>query len=293
LISDVLEALDGYVARNGYGKALTTSLAIVSALSFVSALFGSTWLRAVVAFLMLLAVLLLVLLGITERRRLHDRIELDADTINRYVGFIGQRSPFMIRSWTQVVTIARNGDAVIRREMSLSRADDSEPHFLEAKLSYYGKVKLTDAMKRRVNVDTYRSNPADGDRGTRAHRTYSWSATPAGKPRMDVVVHLDGGIEEGEVIVVEWSWPRYSEDLRTFRSTELFDVVFRRTVSEYRYEIRLKDCGGVEPVIGRRGVTFTARWQGDDYVVTFGQSNPAVGGAVGVEVDMNPTRQTK
>lgn len=292
MISDVLDALDGYVARNGYGKSLATALTVVSIVSFVSALFGTTWLRAVVAFLMLVAVVLFVLLGIAERRRLHSRIELDADTINRYVQFIGQRSPFTIRSWTQVVTIGKAGDVSIRREMTLSHADDTEPHFLRANVSYYGTVHLTDSMKRRVNVEVYRRNPADGDRGTRVHRTYSWSTTGSGKPSMDVVVHLDGGLEEGEVVIVEWDWPRYSEDLRSARSTELFDVVFRRPVDDFRYEIRLKDCGGVTPVIARRGqIDVSGNWDDKEYVVRFGQSNPAVGVPVGVVIDMNPGRR--
>jgi hypothetical protein len=281
--------MDEYVARNGYGKFLSTGLTILSVVGFVSALVGSTWLRAVTTFLALVAAVLLILLGIAERRRLHGRIERDADTINRYVKFIDQRTPFHIQVWKQVVTISRNGDAVIRREMTLTRADDSEPHFLRANVSYYGSVRLSESMKRRVNIEAYRMNPADGDRETRARWTYSWSTTTAGKPSLDVVVHLDGGIEEGEVVVVEWSWPRYSEDLRADRDTELFDVVFRRDVAEFQYEIRLKDCGGVIPAIGSRGgIGFTRRSEAGDYVVGFGQSKPALGANVGVVIDMNP-----
>lgn len=292
LINEIFDPLDEYVARNGYGKLFAGLVTILSVISFTSVLLGTVWLRTATTFVLLIAIIVLTILGVIERRRLHDRIELDADTINRYVDFIAQRAPFHIRKWQQLVEIEKNGDVLIRREVHVSRADDSEPHFLKVNAVYYGTTNLTPAARRRVKADAYRSNPTDGDRGTRAHRTYSWSVTPAGRPRHEVVVHLDGGLEDDEVVTVEWRWPRYSEDLRSCRSTELFDVRFGRSVTEFAYTIRLKNCGGVQPVVQRRGVpSVNQSWSNDDYIVTFGESNPVLGTSVGVVIDMNPRRQ--
>jgi hypothetical protein len=31
--------------------------------------------------------------------------------------------------------------------------------------------------------------------------------TLPGKPRNDVLVHVEGGVEEGEKIIIRWNWP--------------------------------------------------------------------------------------
>jgi hypothetical protein len=104
-----------------------------------------------------------------------------------------------------------------------------------------------------------------------------------------VTVHLTGRVADGDVVTVEWRWPKYSADLRAARSSELFDVHFKNQVIDFRYEIRLKDVAGVQPAITRRGLrTVEERWDGDDYIVAFALRRPAVGSQAGVALDTNP-----
>jgi hypothetical protein len=294
MISEMVEGLDEYVARNGYGKLFTTLLATISVVTLLSALFGALWLRAATALVLVAGIVVLLLLGIAERRRLRGRIERDADTINRYVDFIDHHAPVKIRVSKQIVEIEKNGDSVITWDITLRQADDSEPHFVKASFTYYGKANLTDATRRRVWVSAYRMSTPDADPGTRAHVTYSWSNAKNGRPKHDVVVHLDGGIEEGERIVVVWHWPKYCDDLRSFRSSEIFEAFFGFAVDEFQYEIRLKECGRLQPVVNRRGIAATHGWDKrhkGDYIITFGGTHPAQGKSVGVEIDMDPWRR--
>ena len=93
-----------------------------------------------------------------------------------------------------------------------------------------------------------------------------------------MVVHLTSRVQAGDVVTVEWRWPKFSADLRSARSSELFDVLFTNRVVDFRYEIRLKDVGGVQPAITQQRLrTFGEHWDGDDYVVVFSARNPAVG----------------
>jgi len=294
MIGELVEALDEYVARNGYGKLVTSVLTIITVVSLFGTLFGTVWLRAATAIVLVAAISVLLLLGIAERRRLRTRIERDADTINRYVDFVEHHSPVSIKIWKQVIEIGKNGDSVITCDITLREAEDSEPHFVKASSIYYGKAGLTEATRRKVRVHAYRMSSPDADPGTRAHVTYSWSNAGNGRPKHDVVVHLDGGIESGERIVVVWHWPKYCEDLRSYRSSEAFEAFFGFAVDEFEYQIRLKDCGRVQPVVNRRGITATHGWDNrhkGDYVVTFGGSNPPQGKSVGVVIDMDPMRQ--
>jgi hypothetical protein len=83
-------------------------------------LFGTTWFQLVGVTMVAIAAVLVLLLGIAERRRLYARIERDADMINRYVNVINLRNPFHVKKWRQSVEIAANGDCVIRIEQILS-----------------------------------------------------------------------------------------------------------------------------------------------------------------------------
>lgn len=289
MLDKLIEILDEYVAAHGYGRLGLTVVTFLSFAGLLSSLLGTTWLRMVSVTILAVAAVLVLLLGIAERRRLYSRIERDAGLINKYVRIIQHEKPFKFKQWRQFVEIAPNGDCRIRIQVTMSPADGHEPHFVILNSIYYGSMTLTDRAKRRVRYDSYFRNKGGASRDTRANSTYSWTLSHEGKPRHNVVVHLGGKVEDGDIVTVEWRWPRFSADLRALRSSELFDVFFTTEVLDYRYEIRIKDARGVQPAITRRGVrTFTQKWDDDDYVIVFSGRRPATWSNLGVEVDMKP-----
>ncbi|WP_410623195.1 hypothetical protein [Amycolatopsis sp. cmx-8-4] len=289
MIERLIGVLDDYVAEHGYGRlggAVVTFLGVGGALS---TLFGATWFRLVSVTVLAVAAVLVLLLGIAERRRLYARIERDANMINRYVNLVEFENPFHVKKWRQTVEIAANGDCVIRIEQTISPIEDAEPHFVKLNSIYYGSLSLGDRAKRRVKQYAYFRNGGGRNRDVRAYSTYSWAQSADGRPKHSVVVHLASGVRNGDVVTVEWRWPKFSSDLRTARSAELFDVLFTNRVIDFRYEIRLKDVAGVQPAITRRGLrAVDEHWDGDDYVVAFAAKSPAPGTRIGVELDMQP-----
>lgn len=285
----VIGTLDNYVAEHGYGRLGGSVMTFLGVAGVLSTLFGTTWFRLVSVTLVAVAAVLVLLLGIAERRRLYSRIERDAEMINRYVNAIHQQNPFRVKKWRQTVVVEANGDCVIRVEHALSQVSAAEPHFVKLNSIYYGSVFLTDRARRRVKHYAYFRNGRGKARDVRAPSTYSWTQSEDGRPKHDVNVHLTGAVSDGDVVTVEWRWPKFSADLRDARSSEVYDVLFRNQVNDFRYEIRLKDVAGVQPAVTRRRLrTVEERWDDDDYVVAFTLKNPLVGSRVGVELDMKP-----
>ncbi|MFF1613716.1 hypothetical protein ACFVYA_38635 [Amycolatopsis sp. NPDC058278] len=289
MIEKLIGVLDDYVAEHGYGRLGATVMTVLGVGGVLSTLFGTTWFRLISVTVVAIAAVLVLLLGIAERRRLYARIERDANMINRYVDLVSIQNPFHVKKWHQTVVISANGDCVISIEQTISPVDDAEPHFVKLNSIYYGSMPLSERAKRRVKQYAFFRNGGGKNRNVRAYSTYSWVLSVDGKPKHNVVVHLTSRVRNGDVVTVEWRWPKFSADLRSARSAELFDVLFTNQVIDFRYEIRLKDVGGVQPAITRQRLrSIDERWDGDDYVVVFSAKNPAPGTRIGVELDMQP-----
>lgn len=289
MIDRVVGALDDYVAEHGYGRLGGGVVTFFGVGSILSTLFGTIWFRLTSVTAVAVAGVLVLLMGIAERRRLYARIERDAGMINRYVNLVNPQKPFHVKKWRQSVEIAPNGDCVIRIEQKISPVSDAEPHFVKLNCIYYGSVSLGDRAKRRVKHYAHFRNGGGKNRNVRAYSTYSWAQSADGNPKHNVIVHLTSKVQEGDTVTVEWHWPKFSADLRSARSPELFDVLFTNQVIDFRYEIRVKDAGGVQPAVTRRGLrTVDEHWEGDDYVVVFAARRPDLGTCIGVELDMQP-----
>lgn len=289
MIEKWIGALDGYVAEHGYGRMGRAVLAFLGLGGALSTLFGTMWFRLVSVTFGMVMVVLVLLLGIAERRRLYARIERDANMINKYVKLLASENPFEVKKWRQVVEISANGDCAIKIEQTIAPVAGADPHFVRLNSVYYGSMSLGERAKRRVKHYAHFRNGGGRSRDVRAYSTYSWDQSADGKPKHNVVVHLTSRVQSGDVVTVEWRWPKFSADLRSARSSELFDVLFTNRVVDFRYEIRLKDVGGVQPAITQQRLrTFGEHWDGDDYVVVFSARNPAIGTRIGVELDMQP-----
>lgn len=288
MLQTILEMLDDYVARNGFGKLFAGGLSTLAVAGVFGSLFGAPWLRVATSVLLGCAVILLVTLLIAERRRLYHRLVRDAHMLARYTAALPQ--DIQVLDWSQEVTINAKGDAIIQRTVRLASAADDKPHYLNVNTVYYGSRELTQAAKRRVRVTAHRLAPGGEEREIRTTFTYIWTASRTNNPRNDVLVHLEGGVEEGEKVIVRWEWPAFSADLMSGRSGEDFDVYFRVVVAKFDYTIRLRDVSpGKPPSVSKKGpITLTHGSEQKDYVIKFSGVLPAAGNTQGIRIDTQP-----
>jgi hypothetical protein len=289
VLQGLLDLLDEYVARNGFGKLAAGGLTVLTIAGVFGSLLGAPWLRVTTSILLGCAVILLLALLITERRRLHHQTRRDAQMLARYTRALPNHEAVHVLDWRQEVTIKKNGDAVMERTIRLGEVDDDDPHYLNVNSVYYGSQNLSVRVKRRVRVTAHRLAPGDSSREIRTHFTYHWTTTKDAKPRHDVLVHLEGGVEEGEKVIVRWDWPGFSADLRSGLDGEDFDVFFRVVIAHYDYVIRLRDVSKARPPsVWKKGTVqiLSQDFEQGDFVIKFTGQLPAAGTTQGIRIDM-------
>ena len=190
MIEKWIGALDDYVAEHGYGRMGGAVLAFLGLGGALSTLFGTVWFRLVSVTFGMVMVVLVLLLGIAERRRLYARIERDANMINKYVKLLASENPFEVKKWRQVIEISANGDCVIKIEQDDCARCGGGPAFRKTEFGST-TVRCRSASARSVASSTTpifatavgaagtfaRTRPTHGISRLMGNRSTTWSST--------------------------------------------------------------------------------------------------------------------
>ena len=175
--------------------------------------FGITWLRVFFASAAAVMFVLAGLVSFAGTEKLRSRKAIAEGLLHKYADALRTDSPLAIREWHQEVVIETNGDAHITRKLVLESAPDQLPRYLSVNMVYYGSAELTERRLVQVACTALHAGPEDTSAGTRATATSAWRSSSNDKPKLEVYVHLGDVVEAGDVITVEWQWPKFSADL--------------------------------------------------------------------------------
>ncbi|HET6289825.1 MAG TPA: hypothetical protein VFG15_24160 [Amycolatopsis sp.] len=156
-----------------------------------------------------------------------ESLEMSSRTIYRteqllhsYLPDSPKTTPVAIRRWEQEAWIEESGDTWVRRKVTMAESADLHLRYLTSTSVCYGTTKLCPRHR--------------GEAGIRSTRptTSRWSETEREESMLTVFVHLGRTVEEGDVVIPEWHWPKYSADLMKGIRPEPFDTLFTTTVAE-------------------------------------------------------------
>lgn len=227
--------LQEHLIEKGSFAVVQASLGILSFAALLSALLGSTAIRAggvVVVVLGVLAVFLTLLSGRHERRW---RSDLDSKLLAHYCDSLekvhGQR--WRIVDWVQEVQVSENGDAREEWEFSVV-ADCDRLEFV----SFHSSTNWDwpEKYRRKVRVDVRTSRRGKWG-GMRLDATHCWIR----RETVKTFVHLDRPLSRGQRIslAVEVFWPAKCLPFVRGYTPDEFRVAFANAVPLVRYVVAL------------------------------------------------------
>jgi hypothetical protein len=197
-----------------------------------------------------------------------------------------------VREWRQEVTIETSGDAHFQRELILEGAPDDIQRHLSVNLVYYGSTELTERTRRQVQCLAFHAGPEDRDAATRAKATSTWDTSSNNKPRLKIYVHLGHLVQDGDVVIVKWTWPGYSADLMDGVAPEGFDVLFNKEIGKFEHEVVFREVGGRSSfkIRNQGAANLVQVRQGRDLVVRFSSEEPPMNRRMGFVADYSQDR---
>lgn len=237
MLKGFVEWLEGHLIKVGVFGLAEGALAILAFGGIMSALLGTTAVKASAIVVVLLANLGTFIILLAGRRELRRRSERDQLLLGHYCRVLRDRSDFSWRviSWSEVITIKANGD---------SHTVVTVKAIVESVLLDFFRLCLgaiwnqPHRYRRQVKVNA-RSLEVDGIGGTRYEVTTSWM--PDG--RLEFLTHFKSPLNLGEKIelVLELEWPGKCVPLVRYREPEEFRVHFRNRVEFAHYVVVLPD----------------------------------------------------
>jgi hypothetical protein len=288
----LIAELEDLVFRHGYLRVLSATVAALGSVGLLGQLLGLSWLRTTFASIAGVLFVLTAAISFAGTQQLRARVRRSEELLHKYADALAQRTPapISVQEWKQEVTVEDNGDAFCRRVLVLHEANDDIPRFLSVNLVYYGSTQLTERSRKLVQCKAFHASTDDVAQKTRANATSIWSTSSNGKPRLDIYVHLGNVVQEGDVITVEWTWPKYSVDLMSGAETESFDVLFAKAVAKFEHRVIFRNVKRENSFIVRnQGAQGLRRLrQGKDVVVEFSAANPKMSQRMGFIADYQP-----
>jgi hypothetical protein len=270
--------LEKVIHRNGYFRVLATTIVGLGFIGILGQILGVTWLRYVYGILAALLFLLTSAVAFGATQRLRERVARSESILHEYADSMPMAHAIGIDECREEVTIERNGDALIKRRYVLKPLEDSDaPRYLTMNTVYYGETPLTDRDKRLVEVKVRHGNTGSGEESVLARATSRWGQSSHPFPKLEVYIHLGKSLQDGDTVIFECSWPRYSRDLTTGRSSETFDVMFTKEIAKVYYRAIFRDIENdsvLNIVRGSRVTGFRRQRVGKDVLVTFEEENP-------------------
>lgn len=286
-LNSVVGELEIVVHRFGYLRTLSGTITVLTVSGVLGQVFGIAWLRVFFATAAAALFVLASLISFAGTEKLRARKVITEGLLHKYADALRNDSPLAIREWHQEVVIETNGDAHITRKLVLESAADELPRYLSVNMVYYGSDELTERRRRQVVCTALHAGPEDTNSGTRATATSSWRLSSNDKPKLEVYVHLGDVVEAGDLITVEWQWPRFSADLMSGNAPENFDVLFDKKVGRFEHRVVFREAGRDQRMrIRNLGASNLDKQRiGHDLVVSFSADEPQLGRRFGFVAD--------
>ncbi|WP_326568239.1 hypothetical protein VSH64_41785 [Amycolatopsis rhabdoformis] len=281
--------LEELVFRHGYLRVFAATVASLGSVGLLGEVLGLAWLQTTFASIAGGLFVIASAISFAGTHKLRTRVKHSEELLHSYADALAVRTrkPISVQEWKQEVTVEDNGDAFCRRVLVLHEAGDRIPRYLSVNLVYYGTTPLSERGRRLVECKAFHAGPEDVDQRTRANATSIWSTSSNGKPKLDLYIHLGNVVQEGDVVTVEWTWPKYSVDLMTGAEPEAFDVLFTKDVSKFEHRVIFRNVKHDSSfVVRNQGAQGLRRIrQGKDVVVEFSAANPKMSHRMGFIAD--------
>lgn len=230
-----LEWLQGYAINAGLVGLVEGALAIVAFGGALSALLGTTAIKAAAMFAVTFGLLGLVALLSFNRLEWRNRTDLHRSLLARYCIILAERfnHSWKTTSWQDVVVVSPNGDA----EETITVKATVECDTLDFFKIYTGPGwRQPEKYQRRVRVKV-RSLEVDGAGGTRRDVTSSWNENG----NLEILVHFgEPALRDSEISMkVELTWPGKCLPLMRWRRPDEFALTFIRPIDYLEYQIVL------------------------------------------------------
>ncbi|MFI6027898.1 hypothetical protein [Amycolatopsis magusensis] len=287
-LSPVVGELESVVHRYGYVRTLSGTVTVLGITGVLGQVLGVAWLRTVFATGAAALFVLAGLIAFAGTQTLRARIAVNEALLHTYADALRTHSPLAIREWRQEVVIETNGDAHITRRLTLEAAGDELPRYLSVNMVYYGSAELTERLRRQVSCTARHAGP-DSAEATRATATSAWRLSSNGKPKLEVYVHLGDVVDPGDVVIVEWKWPKFSADLMNGLAPETFDVLFDKKVGKFEHRVIFREAGkeGVLQIRNQGAANLVRQPHGRDLVVEFSAVEPEMRKRFGFVADFS------
>jgi hypothetical protein len=220
--------LDDYLAGEGPHGIVRGVIGLLSFAALLSALLGSVVVKAGAIVVELLAMLVVVLMLMADRRSMRAKLQLHKRLMSRYGKFIDRLNPtYEVLSWEQVAYIANSrGDT---KEYVTIRAKVLSDEMLLIRLLF--GCGWEQSAKHRRNVSVSVRNLLVGDApGTSPDVTFSWVSDG----KIDMMIHFSAPPRQGSEIrlIVIMDWPGKCAPLMN-EITDEFAFWFNQQQVEY------------------------------------------------------------
>lgn len=226
MLRSFIDWLDEFLAERGAADVIKAIVGLLGFAALLGVLLGSTAIKAGAVVSVILAVVSIILLLVADRRRLQKLADRYSRLLTRYCDFIADdpRPTVLVKEWSQLVKIARNGDVeefVTIRAVSLRE----QLYFLTLRVG--ASWDQPHKYKRKVKVNI-RSLLVDGQMGPRWNVTSSWLADG----RLNLLAHLHDPVEHSQELTIrmERVWPGKCIPLMIHHDPDHFTLRFDRAM---------------------------------------------------------------
>ncbi|SEP51809.1 hypothetical protein [Amycolatopsis saalfeldensis] len=268
--------IEELVHREGYLRTLAATITTLGSVGLIGQLLGIAWLRTTFATFAAVLFVLVSAVSFAGTQRLRSRIDRDEALLHDYAESLYKSPATVIREWKQEVVIESTGDTHFSRTLVLGDSGSDTPRYVSLGIVRFDRSPMSERSRRRVTYSAvHASRPHDLSGGTRVHTTASWTKAPTGE-RLTVYAHLGRTVQDGDLLTLECSWPRFSTELMSGKAPETFEARFAIPVAWFEHRVVFR-CAGHTRRLGIRplpGTEVVRERRSGDTVVTFRGSNP-------------------
>lgn len=236
MLHGFIDFLDDYLTDTGIAGLIRATLGILAFASLLSAVFGTTAIKAgalVIATLCLLGVLVLLT---THHRTLRSQAGRHRLLLSHYCAVLTDQMDHMwhIHHWSEVIDIAPNGDE--KGSITIHATVDAEVlHFLRIVLGAHCKQPVK--MRAKVH-SVLAAFEVEGVGRTRWSETFHWLEDG----RLEILAHcLSTPPVRGDRIRLrlDYTWPGKSATLMQQDEPDAFTILVSRSLDHLNYRITL------------------------------------------------------
>ncbi|MFJ4099019.1 hypothetical protein [Amycolatopsis japonica] len=283
----LIAEIEELVYKHGYIRVFGSTITMLGTVGLLGQILGIAWLRTAFATAAGALFVLAALVSFAGTQRQRNRLVNVENILHDYADSMHTDSPIVLREWRQETIVENNGDVYCKRNIILNAAADGKPRYVSLKMAYYGITPLTARAKRRISCKAYHARPESASERTRAKATSVWKNSKTGKPRLDIYVHLGNRVADGDLVTVEWWWPKMSADLMSGAEPEDFDVVFDKQVCKFTHRVIFRNVPNPASLTVRNqgARNFKKKVRNNDVIVEYSAREPRLSERMGFVAD--------